>query len=163
MFVYSVKASSLRFFSILFLSVSLLIALIIFVPTYEPLTAEASETVSFDKIKTNEDRVNFLSQFGWQVDPEPYESGKVTIPNKFDAVYTQYNDIQKLQGLDLSKYKRRDVMRYTYIVTNYEGYEGRVYANILVYKNKVIGGDICSAAANGFVHTFENNVSKIQE
>jgi len=155
MFVYSVKASSLRFFSIVFLSVMLLAALIIFVPTYEPITAEASGTVSFDDVKTNEDRINFLSQFGWKALIEPYEKEEVTIPRKFDAVFTGYNEIQKLQGLDLSKYKGKEVTRYTYIIENYPDYEGRVYANILVYKNKVIGGDICSAAANGFVKTFE--------
>lgn len=155
MFVYSVKASSLRFFSILFLSVMLLTALILFVPSYEPITAEASETVSFDNVKTNEDRITFLSQFGWQVITEPFDEQKVTIPKEFDAVFTEYNELQKLQGLDLSKYKRKDVMRYTYIVENYPDYDGRVLANLLIYKNKVIGGDICSAAANGFVTTFE--------
>ena len=54
-------------------------------------------------------------------------------------------------GLDLSRYKRKDVMRYTYQVENYPDYQGVVYANILVYKNKIIGGDICSADVNGFV------------
>jgi hypothetical protein len=46
-------------------------------------------------------------------------------------------------------------MRYTYEITNYEGAEGKVYANVIVYRNKVIGGDICSANANGFIHGFE--------
>jgi hypothetical protein len=40
-------------------------------------------------------------------------------------------------------------------VTNYEGYDGKVYANVLVYRNKVVGGDICSADVEGFVHGFE--------
>ena len=155
MFVYSVKASSLRFFSILFLSVMLLTALILFVPSYEPVTAEASGNVSYDNVRTNEDRISFLSQFGWQVEPEPFDEQKVTIPKDFDAVFSEYNELQKLQGLDLSKYRRKNVMRYTYLVENYPEYEGRVFANLLIYKNRVIGGDICSAAANGFVKTFE--------
>lgn len=155
MFIYSVKASSIKFFSVCFLSVALLVALIILVPAYEPISAETLENVSFDKIKTNEDRVNFLSQFGWEVDETPLESEKVTIPGEFDAVFVEYNKMQKTQGLDLSKYKRKDVMRYTYVVENYDGYDGKVYANILVYKNRVIGGDICSAASDGFVQTFE--------
>ena len=57
--------------------------------------------------------------------------------------------------LDLSKYKKKNVMRYTYEVTNYEGANGTVYANILVYRNRVIGGDICSADMKGFIHGFE--------
>jgi hypothetical protein len=70
-------------------------------------------------------------------------------------VFTGYNEIQKRQGLDLSKYKKKNVMRYTYEVKNYKDYDGTVYANIIVYRNKVIGGDICSADVTGFIHGFE--------
>ena len=43
----------------------------------------------------------------------------------------------------------------TYVVTNYEGYSGLVYANLLIYRNRVIGGDVCSADTSGFIHGFE--------
>ena len=65
-----------------------------------------------------------------------------------------YNEFQRQMGLDLAKYKGKDVMRYTYEVTNYPEYEGRVYANVLIYRNKVIGGDICSADSKGFLQGF---------
>lgn len=155
MFIYSVKASSIRFFTVLVLSVALLTALILLVPTYEPLSVSASETINFSKIKSNEDRVNFLAQFGWTVAQEPLEQVAVTIPDEFDAVFLEYNNLQKELGLDLSRYKRRDVVRYTYQITNYPGYDGIVYANLLIYKNKVIGGDICSADVNGFVYSLK--------
>lgn len=155
MFIYSVKASSIRFFTVLVLSVALLTALILLVPTYEPLSVSASETINFSKIKSNEDRVNFLAQFGWTVTKEPLEQVAVTIPDEFDAVFLEYNNLQKELGLDLSRYKRRDVVRYTYQITNYPGYDGIVYANLLIYKNKVIGGDVCSADVNGFVHSLK--------
>lgn len=153
MFVYSVKASSIRFVAILLLSVSLLTVLILLVPAYEPMTVSASETVNFSKITTNEDRVNFLAQFGWQVSEKAIEEVSVTIPDEFDAVFMEYNNLQKDLGLDLARYKRKEVMRYTYKVTNYPEYDGIVYANLLIYRNKVIGGDICSADVNGFVKT----------
>ena len=155
MFIYSVKASSIRFFTVLALSVALLTTLIVLIPAYEPLSVSASETVRFDKIKTNEDRVNFLGQFGWKVAENPLEEVAVTIPDEFDAVFLEYNNLQKEIGLDLSRYKRKDVMRYTYQVENYPDYQGLVYANILVYKNKIIGGDICSADLNGFVSSLK--------
>ena len=151
MFIYSVKASSIRFFTVLILSVALLTTLIVLVPAYEPLSVSASETIRFDKIKTNEDRVNFLTALGWTVKEQPLEEVAVTIPDEFDAVFLEYNNLQKEVGLDLSRYKRKDVMRYTYQVENYPDYQGVVYANILVYKNKIIGGDVCSADVNGFV------------
>ena len=73
---------------------------------------------------------------------------------------TTYNEIQKQQGLDLTKYQKKTAKRYTYKVTNYPNYEGTVYANIIIYRDKVIAGDICSADSRGFIHTLsmpENN------
>ena len=81
----------------------------------------------------------------------------VTIPAEFDKVFAAYNEMQKEQGLNLLKFKNKEVTRYTFSVTNYAGYDGTVYANVLVYRNKVIGGDICSADVSGFIHGFENN------
>lgn len=157
MFVYSVKASSVRFFVAMSLSVILLLALILFIPAYEPISASTAsdQTIGYDKIKTDEDRQSFLKDLGWDVESEPLECVKVTIPSEFDAVFTEYNNLQKMQGLDLSKYKRKSVTRYTYEVKNYDGYEGKVYANLLIYKNRIVGGDICSADVNGFVTTLD--------
>ena len=110
---------------------------------------------SYDKVKTAEDAAKFLTQFGWTVDATPVEEKAVTIPAEFDKIFSAYNEMQKAQGCNLLKYKNKDVTRYTFSVTNYEGYEGTVYANVLVYRNRVIGGDICSADVAGFVHGFE--------
>jgi len=138
-----------------------LITLIAFVPSFEGgyASASASEATSYsyEKVKSNEDRINFLSQFGWQVKNDPVSTEKVSVPDSFDKVLMGYNEIQKEQGLDISKYKGKELTRYTYEVTNYNGYDGVVYATVLVYKNKVVGGDICSADAGGFIHGFETN------
>lgn len=156
MFVYSVRASSVRFFTAMMLSVAVLLALILLIPTYEPVSAEASGTISYDKIKTPEDRIGFLKGLGWEVESEPVETKEVTIPAEFDAVFLEYNNLQKMQGLDLSRYKRKSVVRYTYKITNYKDYDGTVYANLLIYRNKIVGGDICTADVGGFVATFDN-------
>lgn len=159
MFVYSLRASTLKFFAVVCVALVTLITLIAFIPSFEeaPTSANVGENgnYTFEKVKTNDDRVKFISQFGWQVKSEPVTSVEVTIPTNFDKVFMGYNEIQKEQGLDLVKYKDKEVMRYTYEVTNYEDYDGVVYATILVYRNKVIGGDICSADADGFIHGFE--------
>ena len=34
---------------------------------------------------------------------------------------------------------------------------GKVYVNVIVYRNKVIGGDVCSASIGGFIHGFEKS------
>lgn len=157
MFVYSFKASTLKFFGVIGVSIALLIALVFLIPTYSKDTttqiATMNENISFDNVKNAENGKTFLAQYGWEVDEIPVEECEVTIPKDFDKVMTSYNEIQKQQGLDLSKYSRKTATRYTYKVTNYPNYEGTVYANIIVYKNKVISGDICSADAKGFMHT----------
>ncbi|MBQ4274570.1 MAG: DUF4830 domain-containing protein [Clostridia bacterium] len=157
MFIYSMRAGTIRFFGVVCLSLATLIALIAFVPELQPVSAQTeneAQTISNDKIKTNEDRMAFLGQFGWEVDATPVESTTVTIPAEFDKVFASYNELQRRQGLDLSGYASRTVERYTYTVTNYDGFDGTVLANLLVYRGRVIGGDICSADTNGFIHGF---------
>ena len=157
-FVYSIKAQTLQFFATVTVSVVALLVLIAFIPTYEPSVINTLYTetgsINFNKIKTNDDRIDFLEQFGWTVSEAPIEEKNVTIPREFDKIMLSYNEFQRQMGLDLAKYKGKDVKRYTYEVTNFPEYEGRVFANLLVYRNKVIGGDICSADANGFLQSF---------
>ena len=163
MFIYSLRASTLKFFGVVCVALVSLITLIVFIPTYSadgtmpPDTDTSAQTVSinYEKVKDNEDRIEFLSQFGWKVDDEPLECVEVVIPAEFDSVFAGYNEIQKAQGLDLGKYKKKTVTRYTYEVENYPGYSGTVHANVILYRNRVIGGDICTANADGFIHGFE--------
>jgi hypothetical protein len=155
MFVYSLRASTLKFFGVILLSVITLIILIAFIPTIEPAPSSIaiadSVKITYTNIKTNEDRIAFLKQFGHNVNSEPTEEVEITVPGVFDRVMTEYNQLQRQQGFDLTKYERKKVTRYTYIINNYNGYDGTVYANILVYRGKVVGGDVCSADLNGFV------------
>lgn len=156
MFVYTLRARTLKFFAVICVSLAAIITLIAFVPAYgEDITVSKDGKINYSGVKTNEDRIEFLSQFGWEVKSEPVESVEVVIPSEFDKIFTGYNEIQKRQGLDLSDYKKKKVMRYTYEVTNYKGSDDVVYANVIVYRNRVIGGDICSADVTGFIHGFE--------
>lgn len=154
MFIYSMRASTLKFFSVIAVSVAVLLALMFFIEPAGTVSASAEsvETVNYSKIKTEEDRKNFLASFGWEVSGDAVEIGQFTIPSELDRVLLGYNEIQKSQGLDIGRYTKKKVTRYTYEVTNYQGYEGKVYANLIIYKNKVIAADICSADPFGFVH-----------
>lgn len=158
MFVCSLKASSLKFAGVIGIAVAALIALLILMPTTQDVSAgailEDNGTINFEKIKTNENRLEFLSQFGWKAKEDAVEEVDVRIPSDFDKIMNAYNEVQKAQGLDLTKYKGKTATRYTYQITNYPDYDGTVYANIIVYKNRVIGGDICSSDVSGFIHGF---------
>lgn len=158
MFIYSMHANTIKFFAVICLALTALITLIAFAPTYSTdgsAPAGATVTYNYEKIKSNEDRINFLKQFGWEVEAQALEEKQVKIPAEFDKIFLEYNEIQRRQGLDLSAFKKKSVMRYTYSVKNYPDYEGEVLVNILVYKNTVIGGDVCSADVSGFVHGLE--------
>jgi hypothetical protein len=104
-------------------------------------------------LATNEERVSFLSNFGWEVDAEPSENREVMIPEKFNDVYTAYNEMQKAQGYDLKPYAGYRCMQYKYKVSNYPN-EDEVYATMLVYDNKLLGGDIACVKVDGFMHGF---------
>lgn len=108
--------------------------------------------VELKNIKSNEDRIALLNSFGWETGKDPLEFMEVRIPEEFDEVYQKYNKIQNEQGLDLKKYAGKRAMRYTYQVINHPSGEQGVIANILIYKNRLIAGDICSPQLNGFMH-----------
>lgn len=118
--------------------------------------AQSNGVVKVNKApaKTAEQRVEFLKSFGWEVEPEETEILEVQIPKEFDDVLENYNAIQKDQGCDLKKYAGKRCKRYTYTVTNYPGQTENIRANILVYKDKVIGGDVCSLELDGFMAGF---------
>jgi hypothetical protein len=158
MFVWSVKASTLKFIAVLLVSAAAIGALAVFMPKYELKAAAASAAEASRKASGEDDIKEFLSENGWEVS-QLLDKADVTVPAEFDSVYESYNTLQKKQGFDLSKYKRKTVSRYTYKVDNYADYSGVVLADVIVYKNKVIGGDICSADVNGFIHGFSKDVT----
>ena len=64
----------------------------------------------------------------------------------------EYLELQTAQGFDLTKYAGKRVKRYTYEITNYPSGETGVQANLLIYRDKVVGGEVLSPQMNGFVH-----------
>ena len=152
MFVYSVRASTVKFFSVIALTLVALTLVLVFGGGDELSVSAMSESVDFSGIKTNEDRVDFISECGVEVLPEPKETVSFRVPENFDRVVSGYNEIQKQQGLNIDKYKNKKVTRDTYEAKSYEDFEGPVFVNLIVYKNTVIACDVSSANPDGFVH-----------
>ncbi len=115
-------------------------------------TASTAAEVSIScKLKTNDDRVAFLRGYGWEVDENPASEQDVRIPDTFDAAYQSYNELQKTQGLDLTRYQGRKCQLYVYQVRNDPSGETGVTANLVLYRDNLIAADICSEDADGFV------------
>lgn len=152
MFIYSIRASSVKFFGALALSLITLLVLIAVIPGGGDVTADADasgKTIVYTGVKNSGDGAEFLAQFGWVVS-DCTESEQITVPAEFDDALEEYNALQIEQGLDLKKYRRKKVDRYTYEITNYPDSSGKVRASILVYRGRVIGGDVSTADAAGF-------------
>ena len=114
--------------------------------------------VSYPGGATQEERLQYLAQFGWSVHEEPVSVQEIFIPAQFGDVYNNYNAIQLAQGFDLLPYAGRSVKKWVYAVTNYPGYaqsEAYVQATLLVCQGIIIGGDICSVELDGFMHGFD--------
>ncbi|MGE4276637.1 MAG: DUF4830 domain-containing protein [Lawsonibacter sp.] len=103
-------------------------------------------------VKSNEDRVDYLASYGWEVVSEPLATQELLIPDEMDESYNEYLALQSEQGFDLSKYAGKRVKRYTYEITNYPTGEAGVQANLLIYRNTVIGGEVLSPQLDGFLH-----------
>ena len=124
--------------------------------TGEPSEPTASMTTA-PAADTNDARVKFLTDLGWDVTASPAEAGEVRIPKGPDEVFDRYNELQKSQGYDLSKYAGKKAMRYVYQINNYPNAKEPVYATVLVYKNKIIGGDITDTTPGGKIQGFAKN------
>jgi hypothetical protein len=153
--MYTVRATSLRFALVLVLSVSVLVLLLLFGGGESVYAMADGEVIHYSGVRTKEERMDFLKQFGIEVKEESEQTENFTVSETLDRVLLSYNELQKKQGLDLSKYRSREVKRYTYKVTNFPDYSGTVMANVIVYKNRVIGGDLCSSDVTGFICGFE--------
>lgn len=162
MFIYTAKLSKKNLILGSILLGVVLIGIILLWPkpsAYGVLSEQMLESemvaITIGNIKTNEDRIIFLSEHGLNSSDNEIECKTVQIPSEFDESYLKYNEIQLQQGFDLSKFKGKSVQMYTYEIFDYNDTQEQVFANILIYNDKIIGGDISSASLDGFMFGFE--------
>lgn len=159
MFVFSVRADRKKLLGIV--CVAAVLAVLILAAAASQRNAVQTAAGYRLQAQDNAQRRAFLEQFGWEVSEEPTEICEVIIPEIFDAVYEQYNELQREQEFDLTRCRGKRVKRWTYEVKNYPDYEGTVYANLLILGDTVVGGDIASNAADGFMQGFRRNSEPI--
>jgi hypothetical protein len=117
------------------------------------LTAYRVTAKSEYELKNEQQRQEFIKEMGWETDEGFDDCKQITIPEEFNEVYNSYNELQKQQGFDLSRYKGKTCDIYTYKVRNYKGHEGKddVNCNLMIFENKLIGGDVSSVELDGFM------------
>ena len=99
---------------------------------------------------TNEERVAYLEALGWQVEPQPIETLDLQLPETLEDEWADYAKLQKEQGLPFGEFTGQAVKRYTYTVTNYPDIPQGVQANLYLWGDQIIGGDIIVTGQGGF-------------
>ena len=154
MFIVTAKVPR-RAFKVGGLLAALLCAALLLPPSLLPFAARetsASAVPSPKGVRSNDDRREYLSAYGWEVSAEPIATQELLIPAEMDESYQEYLTLQSQQGFSLEKYAGKRVKRYTYEVYNYPSGEEGVQANLLIHRNTVIGGEILSPRLDGFLH-----------
>lgn len=150
MMVLTAKVDFKKIMLVLLSLAALLLVVILIFDRGDTQTTAAAASVS-----VNDARVKFLQDFGWEVVPNPKEVTQVRIPQESGELFRRYNALQKGQGYDLSKYEGKKAMRYVYELKNYPGAVEPVYATLLIFKNKIIGGDVTDTSPNGKIRGFQ--------
>ena len=113
--------------------------------------------------ETNKSNLKFISEYKWEVDEKPVDIIHITIPSEFDPVFSAYSKILSRDGFDLSAYRGKRAVRYSYNVTNHrESANGLIRINIIICDDKIIAADISSIASDGFILPISNTSGIIQ-
>ena len=104
-------------------------------------------------LSSNGERVAYLRELGWEIDPEPLTTLQFLLPPKLSGDYITYNDLQKSQGFDLETCCGKQVTRYTYTVTNYPQRPDGVQLNLYICEDLPVAGDVVCTGTDGFQDT----------
>ena len=102
-------------------------------------------------LTSNAERVAYLQELGWEVVEEPVTTLQFLLPPQLKGDYVAYNDLQKQQGFDLTKYKGKKVEIYSYPVYNYKGHKDCMTLTIIGCEGRLIGGDVSCSELDGFM------------
>ena len=104
-------------------------------------------------LSNNGERVAYLRELGWEIDPEPLTTLQFLLPPKLSGDYITYNDLQKAQGFDLETCCGKQVTRFTYTVTNYPQRPDGVQLNLYICEDLPVAGDVVCTGTDGFQDT----------
>ncbi len=119
------------------------ILLCVIVSVFLILVQFFSVKADYIDVSTNQKRVAYITALGITLQNDEYSKKDTVIPLEFGNVYNKYNTMQKQSGFDLSGYKGQNVTIYTYNCDTYK------VVNLIVYKGRLIGGDICDLQIDG--------------
>jgi len=133
----SVKTSRTKILGALCVIIAAIIAVILFFGAES--SGNAAESIS-RRVADNKERIAYMASKGFETADEPSSVEEVLLPEEFDEILMEYNEIQKQGGFDLSPYLGKTVKKYVYPI---EG-ETETFVTLYIYENLIIAGDISS-------------------
>lgn len=116
---------------------ALIIALILFFGGRG--ASDAAESIS-RRATDNKERIGYIASKGLKTAEEPCSVEDVLLPEKPDEILSEYNEMQRKAGFDLSPYYGKTVKKYVYEA---EG-EPETYITLFVSDERIIAADIAS-------------------
>lgn len=104
----------------------------------------SSLAVSLPDGSTHAKRMVYIKGLKLDIDEERYTSKQTVIPETFSDVYSNYNELQKKGGFDLSQFKGESVTVYSYPLKKSDK-----ILTLIVCKDKIIGGDVAEVKLGG--------------
>ena len=152
MFIVTAKVPKRRNLAFAAIAVLVIAAAAVALTGHSPKSAENEPSF---QAETNEQRVAYLESLGWEVNAEPVESLRLTLPEELVEPYLSYNQLQLRQGFDLTPCLGKTLERCTYRVANYPDRPAGCQADLYVCEGVIVAGDIVCTGANGFIDTLE--------
>ena len=118
MVIMTAKLSKGKLIAALVLILAVVIATILICSKEPAAPRQELDTEQLTAV-TNDDRIAFLTGFGWSVGVDPVSTRQVRIPTEPSEVFDRYNQLQRSQGFDLTQYAGQTVDQYVYEILNY--------------------------------------------
>ncbi len=127
--------------------------LTVFVCAVAVVCSEGSLKNRLCTVRNDNDVAAFFRYYGYNIILPPKDVCFITIPHSFDTVYEGYNNILRKSGFDFTPFRGKTVEKRTYRVdTSVFNISSVIEANVFIYDNRILGGDITDCTAGGFIH-----------
>ena len=137
MLTASVKTTKTKILGTICVILSFIIAAILFFGGEK--AENAAESISLH-VTNNEERVGYIASKGFKTVLEPSSVEDILLPEKPDEILSEYNELIKKSGFDLSPYYGKTVKKYVYPVAEKE----ETFVTLFVFEEKIIGADVAS-------------------
>jgi hypothetical protein len=131
------------------LAVVLAVMVLAFILAGQFLSTNANQT----DLSTNEKRVQYINTLGIELQSDDFTQKQVVIPQTFNKVYDNYNNLQLKSGFNLKNYCGKQVTIFTYNI------DSQTVVNLITFNNKLIGGDVASLKIDGEMTALKENTN----